>query len=64
MTEEQFLHEQLCRLHESFMKDAEPFLKRLAYIEAMKRPAPIFVKPSTLDPAVLEMLKRNSGGET
>ncbi len=61
MTEEQFLHEQLLRLHESYMKDAEPLLKRLADIEAMKSPPPILVDTSTLDPEILQMLKRNAG---
>lgn len=63
MNEEQFLYEQLRRLHESYQKDAEPFIKRLLAIESMKVPQPIFVDPSKLDPAVLEMLKRNAGGK-
>jgi hypothetical protein len=62
MTEEQFLHEQLRRLQEAYQKDAEPFLKRLAAIESMKQPAPMFVDPSKLDPYLIGILERNAGG--
>jgi len=59
--EEQYLYERLKMLQEESNKQAKPIIDLLCAIKAMRRPEPIFVDPSTLDPAMLEMLKRNAG---
>lgn len=64
MTEEQYLHEKLRMLQEAYIKQAKPIVDRLYAIKAVQQPEPIFVDPSSLEPAMLEMLKRNAGVKT
>lgn len=41
--EERYLHEMLAMLRDNYAKAAEPYLKRLAEIHAMRRPQPIVI---------------------
>lgn len=58
MNEEQAIRAQLAALHRQYLRDCEPFIKRLAAIEAAKPPKPILIQyeqwASTLDNEVLK----------
>ena len=43
MTEEQYCHEALAALRESYERAAKPYIARLVAIECRKTPQPIFV---------------------
>lgn len=43
MSEEQYLREQLAALHKSYMKTADPIIKRLGEIEACKPRPPVMI---------------------
>jgi|LakMenEpi03Aug12_release.lakeMendotaPanAssembly.Ray.scaffolds.fasta_scaffold3630447_2 hypothetical protein len=48
MTEEQYLREQLAILHRQYLKDAQPYLDRLARIISIRPPEPIMFSIETI----------------
>lgn len=61
MTEGQFLRAELASLHRSYQKAAEPFVRRLAAIEACKPPPPIMIRWDDLDPEMQRRILKNTG---
>lgn len=55
--EERHLKTQLIELEREYRKKAEPYIKRLAEIEAMKPPPPIVINVANIDPSLLDKLK-------
>ena len=49
MTEEEYLHEQLALLRQSYEQAAKPILDRLVRIEQCKPPKPIYIMADQLD---------------
>lgn len=58
MSEEEYLHEMLAILHRQYLKDAQPYLDRLAGIATMRPHPPIYM---TLPDAARAAIKAVEG---
>ena len=59
--EEKYLHEMLAILHRQYLKDAQPYIDRLARIVAMRPPPPIYM---TLPDAARAAIAKAEGENT
>jgi hypothetical protein len=55
---ERYLLEQLAELRHCYLKACEPYLKKLAYIHAMRVPAPVILDTSKYDSDLLKQIKK------
>lgn len=58
---ESYLKGQLIELQKEYHKRAEPIIKQLCKIEAMRPPRPIVIDASMIDPDILAQLLQNAG---